>query len=326
MRSTDYRLAQVRVGLFVAIAGIVLFAAVFYFGLNGSPLTKAAKVHALFDNVFGLAEGSPVEMGGVVVGQIESISLPELKTGLVPVTLSIQPDALKRLGASSVAFASSHALLGQRFIGLTARKESEPALANGGSVQTRPSEAMDALIEQATRTLQKVDVEVEQLQQFTGALARIGTELQSGQGSLGKLLRDDALYNSLAATAENARKLTDDAEHGHGAIATLLRDRQLDSELREGVGALSETAKRMRDGKGLIGRLTVDGTDTEHFDRTLANLDAVTSRLSDAKGTLGALINDPQMLARVNGLIGEVDALVSDLRRNPQRYLKISAF
>lgn len=326
MRSTDYRLAQIRVGSFVAIAGILLFATIFYFGLNGTPFARAAKVHAKFDNVFGLAEGSPVEMGGVVVGQIESIGLPELKTQLVPVTLSIEHDALDHLGASSLAFASSHALLGQRFIGLSARKESEPALQDGGTIQTRPSESMDALIEQATRTLTKVNQEIDQLQQFTGALAQVGVELQNGQGTLGKLLHDDALYDSLASAAENARALTQDAEHGHGMIATLLHDRHLDSDLREGVGALSETAKRIRDGKGLIGRLTVDGSDVQHLDRTLANLDSVSSRLADAKGTLGALINDPQMLARVNGLIREMDSLVSDVRRNPQRYLKISAF
>jgi hypothetical protein len=123
------------------------------------------------------------------------------------------------------------------------------------------------------------------------------------------LLRDEALYDSLAGTAQNARKLTDEAVRGHGMIATLLRDGKLDSDLKEGVGALSETARRIRDGQGLIGRLTLDGADSQHLDRTLTNLDTFSTHLVEAKGTLGALINDPRMLARLNNLIGELDSL-----------------
>src|SRR4051812_11865001 len=103
MKTSEHRWSQVRVGLFVGVCGIILCAAVLYFGIAGAPLSRPGRIHAEFDNVFGLAEGSPVEMGGVVVGQISDIQLPDLKTGFVPVTLDIRHQALEKLGPSTVA-------------------------------------------------------------------------------------------------------------------------------------------------------------------------------------------------------------------------------
>ena len=60
MRTVEYRWSQIRVGLFTAITGIVFFVVVFYFGLTGTSLAGHVKVHAAFDNIFGISNGSPV--------------------------------------------------------------------------------------------------------------------------------------------------------------------------------------------------------------------------------------------------------------------------
>jgi phospholipid/cholesterol/gamma-HCH transport system substrate-binding protein len=326
MRTAEYRLSQVRVGLFVAISGVVLTASILYFGVVGSPFSRSAHIRAEFDNIYGLAEGSPVEMGGVGIGQIEQIELPDLKTGLIPVTLSVRRDALSRLGPSSLAFASSHALVGQRFIGLTVRQEGEAALQDGAAIKTKPSDALDTVMAQAQKTLEQVNALVADARQITGVLARVAAEIDAGHGTLGRLVHEDALYSSLSATAANAQQITDQMAHGKGALPTLVNDPRLGQQLRSSVEALAQTAENVKAGKGLLGRLTNDEVEAKRLDRTLANVDAVASRLADAKGTLGALISDPALLEKVNELIGQMDSLVADMRRNPQRYLKISAF
>lgn len=325
MRTAEYRLSQVRVGLFVAICGIILTASILYFGIVGSPFSRAARLHAEFDNVYGLAEGSPVEMGGVGVGQIESIGLPNVKTGLVPVTLAIRLDALDRLGPSSRAFTSSHALVGQRFLGLSVRKQDEASVVDGATIQTLPSDALDSVMTQALKSIEQVNNLVADARRITNVLAHVADGIDEGHGTLGKLARDEALYDSLASTARNARKVTDRLANSDGALAAL-GDPKVGQQVRDSVGVLADTAQRVREGKGVIGRLTNDDAEAARIDRTLANVDAVSSRLADAKGALGALISDPALLDRMNGLLGEVDSLVVDLRRNPQRYLKITAF
>jgi phospholipid/cholesterol/gamma-HCH transport system substrate-binding protein len=326
MRTVEYRWVQMRVGLFVATVGTIFFAAVFYFGITGTTLAHRAKVRAAFDNVFGLAQGSPVEMAGVVVGQVDRFELPDLKTGLVTVTLTIDRSALQRLGQSSEAFASSHALVGQRFIGLTMRPPDESPLPEGSWVRTRPTPEMEDITSRANHTLEQAEALLRDLRSVAGTAGRIATTIDEGQGTLGHLVHDDSLFGALAATAENTRAFSDEAVRGHGALAVLSGDPKVGRDIRSGIGALAGTATDLRAGKGVLGRLTSDESDAARVDRVLANLDTVTDRLASAHGTLGALINDPAVLDRLNGLLGQVDSLVADVRRNPRRYLKLQAF
>jgi phospholipid/cholesterol/gamma-HCH transport system substrate-binding protein len=323
MRTGEYRWSQVRVGLFLSICGIILFASLFYFGITGVTLSRHAVVHAAFDDAFGLATGSPVEMGGVVVGEIKDLELPDVKTGRVPVTLSIEPGALQRLGPSSVAFTSSHALVGQRFVGLTVRHEGETPLENGGWIQEQPSKGIEA---RAAETLDKVDVLLTQVGQIANSVGRMTADVEAGHGTIGRLLRDESLYDGLAATAANAAAATDEVRHGHGTIAALLGDAKLAGDVRSTVGALAQTAEGVQQGRGVLGRLTSDETDARRIDETLANLQTVTGNLSSGKGTLGALISDSTLMDRVDAVLGQIGSLVGDVRRNPQRYLKFQAF
>lgn len=326
MRTSEFRWSQVRVGLFVALTGIILFAAVVYVGLAGTPFARRAELKAYFDDVSGLAVGSPVEMGGVVVGEVTGIDLPELETGKVPMHVAVEHRALERLGPSTVAFNASHALVGQRYVGLTPKKPGEPSLEPGATLKTRTSPELDVLVDQVSQTLAEIRGLAEDARKLSQALARASTSIDSKEGTLGRFLHDPALYEEFLAVAKSAREVTDAASGGDGTLATLLKDPKLAAEVRGGLASLSSTARRVEQGQGILGRLTTEGDATKNIDRTLANLSTVSTRLTEAQGTLGQLINDPALLGRMNELLGEMDRLVADVRRNPRRYLNVEAF
>lgn len=326
MRSSEFRWTQVRVGLFVAITGILLFAGVVYIGLAGTPFANRATIVAHFDDVAGLATGSPVEMGGVVIGEVSRIDLPDVKTGKVPVTLAIEHRALSRLGPSSVAFNASHALVGQRYVGLTTRQPHEPELADGAEVNARTLPELDVVIAQVADTLVDIRALASDARQFSGALARIAEAMENKDSTVGRLLLDDELYEELLTSTRTLSAFTARITEGEGPLATLVGDQKMAADLRSGVAALSDTAKRIDSGKGVLGRLTTEGATAKRLDRTLANLATVSDQLAQAEGTLGALISDPALLEQMNALVSEMDRLVGDVRRNPQRYLKIQAF
>ncbi len=326
MRPTELRWAYIRVGLFVALALFVGFAVIAALGIAGSPFVKRASLEGMFDDVSGLAVGSPVEMGGVVVGQVSGISLIDLKTGKVPMALAIDESALDRVGKSSFAFTSSHALVGQRFVGLTPRKPGEPHLKSGDEIRTEPSVTTAAMIEEAQRTLQQLDGLIADLRGATAALSRAGAALDRGQGTLGKLIYDPQLYDQALSATQAADEMMERAQNGDGPLATLISDRKMARSLKEGARALAGTLRRIDRGEGVLGRLAANRKDQERFDRVLANLESVSGQLAHAKGTLGGLINNRQLLARVNSLVAQMSSLVADLRRNPGRYLKIAPF
>lgn len=326
MRKSEVRWAEVRVGLFVALAGAILFGVVVYVGLVGTPFARYHQVHALFPNVAGLAAGSPVELGGVVVGEISRIELPQLETGLVPVTLSVRPEAMERLSPKSRAYSASHALVGQRYVGMTTRQPGEPPLAPGSHIEVIPSKDADSLIEEAMASLKEVRGLVEDLRSLTRPLAEVGASLEAGQGTLGKLLKDEALYTRLEETTAQLHHATRRLSEGEGLLATLLEDRQLAGDVRSTARSLARTTRKVERGEGALGKLVADEQAGKTLERTLAQLESLTAGLGEARGALDQLVGDDAVITRMNALIAEMDALVTDVRRNPRRYLQLSPF
>jgi phospholipid/cholesterol/gamma-HCH transport system substrate-binding protein len=311
MRPHELRWASIRVGLFVALAIFVAFALIAALGVAGSPLTARARLHGQFEELSGLAVGSPVEMGGVIIGEIDAVSLPDVETGRVPVRLAIDPGALSRIGPSSEGYTGSHALVGQRFVGITPRRPDEPSLKDGDMIRTAVRPSTESLMDDARAALTDLRALLKELRGLSGPLSRVGEKLDKGEGTLGKLVADDVLYESLVRAARQAEELTDPA---------------LAKDLRQASQSLARTMARVEAGDGVLGRLTSNARSTRQIDRTLDNVALVSDRLVEAKGTLGKLISDPVLLDKMNKLIGEMDAMVADMRRNPQRYIKLEPF
>lgn len=326
MRASEFRWAEVRVGLFVAIVGIVLFAGVIYLGLAGTPFTRHVELNTRLQDASGLAPGSPVEMGGVVIGEVRRIELPEVATGLVPVTFVVRTEALERIGPSSTAVLASHALVGLRYLGVTPRQPDEPPLKEGATVRSIPSRNMDTLINEAMATMLDVRELIDDIRGLSGPLARVGAALDSRTGTLGRLVYDDSLFQSLANASEKLEQAAAMLTSGDGAMAALLGDEKMAQDLRSTARSLRTTVNRVQRGQGVLGRLVADDAAAGRLDRTLANLESVSTQLAEAQGTLGALIGDDTLLLRVNTLLNEMDSLVSDVRRNPSRYIRLEAF
>jgi len=318
--------AEVRVGLFVAIAGAVLFAGIVYVGLAGTPFANRQHIFALFDDVSGLAEGSPVEMGGVIVGEVSSLELPDVTNGRVRVKLAVTPAALERVGKSSVAYVDSHAIVGQRYVGLLPRKADEKPLGDGDEIATRQSRDIGTLFDEARASLQRINELLADVAGIVEPVRSAAESLDDRTGTLGRLLHDDALYAQLDRAARSLQAAADKVASGKGTLGTLVQDEKLAADVRAGLVAFSETAKGLREGRGVLGRLAVEGPDAKRLDEVLGNLAKVSSNLADAKGTLGALISDPTLLVKLNRLVGEMDGLVADVRRNPSRYIRLQAF
>lgn len=74
------------------------------------------KLYATFDNIGGLKTGSPVKIGGVVIGRVTDIGLDE-KTYLPRVSMDIEEKYNQLPDTSSLAIRTS-GLLGEQFLAL----------------------------------------------------------------------------------------------------------------------------------------------------------------------------------------------------------------
>ena len=52
-------------------------------------------------------------------------------------------------------------------------------------------------------------------------------------------------------------------------------------------------------------------------------LDTLGTRLNEGQGTAGQLLHDKQLYDNLNGAATEMRGLVSDIRKDPQKYLRV---
>ena len=61
-------------------------------------------------------------------------------------------------------------------------------------------------------------------------------------------------------------------------------------------------------------------------DSTFARLDRLTAQVEAGEGALGMLMSDTLLITRTQGVLGELASLLTDLKENPQRYVRLSIF
>lgn len=163
----------------------------------------------------------------------------------------------------------------------------EKDVSGAASAARSTLEGVDAIVKRAEAgrsgigvLLMDDEVVAAQLRGIVGDVKHVTGNLSSGQGTLGKLIEDDRLYDGAAATAENLSAITARVKEEKGIIGVLMKER--------------------------VGE-QVEGT-IEHVSHVAAALDD-----PDA-GTLGMLIKDQKFRDRLSRVSKEVERLVVEFR------------
>jgi phospholipid/cholesterol/gamma-HCH transport system substrate-binding protein len=111
-------------------------------------------------------------------------------------------------------------------------------------------------------------------------LALISGDVRDGKGTVGKVFKDDRLYEGAAVTAENLGKITTRVEAGEGVAGVLLKD--------------PEAARAVK--------------------TTLTRLEAIAKSIDEKEGALGLVIKDQTFRDRVGKIFEEVERTVIEFR------------
>ncbi len=316
---------ETRLGLFVAF--IVLAAFIIMYILGGfEKFQRGLQVHALFKTAQELKLGDRVKMAGVEVGKVEKI---ELADGKVRVTMSLRATTpVKTDTTATIKFAG---LLGQSFVALDFGTPAGRPATPDSILQTVEQPDLSVIMQK----LDNVATGVENLtKSFTGDkienlfgpltdfikqnnapltatianLRAMSSQIAEGKGTFGKLIYDDALYNSalttvtsLQSTADqvklalgDARKIIDGVNAGEGSLGKLVKDEKLYTETTASMTSLKEILQKMNSGQGTVGKLINDQEFYKNAKLTLQKVDKATEGLEDQGplSVLGILVNN----------------------------------
>ncbi|AUX74047.1 outer membrane lipid asymmetry maintenance protein MlaD [Erwinia pyrifoliae] len=144
--------SEIWVGAFLLLAlCAIIFLCLRVTDLKSLGNVSTWKLHATFDNVGGLKPGSPVKIGGVVIGRVSDIVL-DPKTYSPKVSMDIEDQYNNIPDTSSLAVRTS-GLLGEQYlalnIGFDDPEMGTAILKNGGTVQdTKSAMVLEDLIGQ----------------------------------------------------------------------------------------------------------------------------------------------------------------------------------
>ncbi len=279
-------------------AAFILFIAGFLFLKNTALKAGKYKVHIQFTDVTGLERGDPVSVSGLRVGRVTAFSL---EGDQVIVEVELEPEAT--LSRDSRAVIKSLGMVGEKFIDIVpgsavARLEGGDIIAGevSGDLEAITGKA-EVLIEEAQALLTQVR------QAFSTVLDR------SAQASLNQTIKD---FGSVAATLDQNSAHMERTFANLDELSTNMNDMLATrrSKLEGSVDNLHTASNRL---DSIAGNL----------DSSLISLKAILSKMENGDGTAGKLLSDDEMYNNMRDLTAELDALVADMKKRPQRYINL---
>lgn len=351
-RTRSLAWSQLKVGV-LTIAAIAI-TLVLIFSLTGTRgfAWQRYSLKARFQNVAGLAAGSPVRVAGVEVGSVTDVAFAGED---VEVTFEVNQAHRPRITSGSVARLGSVSLLGESAVDITPSSTGTPipewgyvppgktaaVLADVTDQASQGISELTALLQDVRRgrgtvgKLMTEDALYGELQRFVASAGSLTESMRQGRGTIGRLVSDPASANALEASLKNIEAVTRQLGSGEGSLGKLLKDEGFSRSLTSATTQLDTLVGRMNSGEGTIGKLATDpalfnrlSSVTERLDTLTTRLNELVTRLNEGEGTAGRLLKDSQLYENMNKVTRELSALLAEITKNPRKYLnvKVSIF
>ena len=315
--------------------------------------TKKIALRAYVDNAGGLRVGAPVRLEGVDIGNVNRIRVvrdPKRVLSPVEVVMRITTKYEDTMNKGCVVVLTTAGVLGEVFVDMDCREAKGAPIQNGDELPTKDVPQLQDVVRASQGTLQNVDTLVKRLD-------NIISYIQSGQGSIGKVIYDQSLFNRAndmlkqlqevvgqvnsptgtigklinsnelydkANTAvDNVNKIIDEVNGGKGTIGKFLKDPTLYDNANKATAEASRLMTDINAGKGTLGRIAKDEALAKKIDNTITRLNSIADRLDKGEGTAGKLLVDPSLYDNADKLLVETRDLVAAVRKDPKKYLTI---
>jgi phospholipid/cholesterol/gamma-HCH transport system substrate-binding protein len=155
------------------------------------------QVRALFETIAGVEAGHRVRVQGIDAGVVERIVPPDRPGRPVELVLRIDQRLRGLVRTDAVARIVSEGLVGAKVVEITPGRPDAAPIAEMGQIGSeRPFEVTE-LLRKTSGALARLDETTQSVHTGVEQLNAITSSIRKGEGSLGKLVRDETLYERL---------------------------------------------------------------------------------------------------------------------------------
>lgn len=347
--------AKLRVGLTVLFASITLGVLIFLMSGTTGLFTSKITLKSYFDNAGGLRNGAPVRLQGVDVGNVTGVRVVSKPLTPVEVTMKVTTKYHDAIRKDSVTSLETAGVLGETFIDIDSAHAKAAGVTDGDVLATRETPELQDVVRASQGTLQNLDALLKRTDRILafvesgqGSIGKliydpglynrfadtvtefkgIVDDIRNGKGSLGKLVATDEAYNKAIAAVDKVNAMIDDLQQGKGTAGKFLKDPALYNNANDTIANVKKLTDDINAGKGTIGKLAKDDVLAQKLDNTISKLSILTDRLEAGEGTAGKLFKDPSLYNNSDQMLIETRQLVKSIRENPKKYLtfKVKVF
>lgn len=279
--------------------------------------SEGYEIVAHFDTLLQLRSGDDVRMAGVRVGSVYYTGLRErIPTAIFKIDQEFQ------IPKDSVAAIGMAGLLGNNLVSIQMGQSPTP-ISPGGRIESQPGFDINIVVNQLGELSQRVGGALENFEKILGAqkdgdegifqtigrmikenqksitntmasLDIISNQIASGQGTIGKLVMQDDLYEDLMSLSS-----------------------ELKTTLGEGKQLLSNTNDiviHIKSGEGTLGGLIYGEVDlAAEVEALMANLREFSNKLNNPDSTIGRLLTDDELYGELQGMMRKANQTLDGL-------------
>jgi phospholipid/cholesterol/gamma-HCH transport system substrate-binding protein len=257
-----------RLGLFIFIGTVLLVFSIFFIGNKEKLFTRTIEIKAYFSQIEGLKVGAPVRLSGYDIGSVSKISFAQNdSTAKIEVRMRIDESLKQFIRIDSQASVETEGLVGKKILTITPGSPNQAEVFEGTTIKSKSPVNVTKIIEQTESLMSN-------LKDLTSNFAGIFAKINQGEGSLGRLVHDDQLYNSAVNITQTGAK----------SLATI--------------------TNRMNDVSDLIINTTSSvKTVVANVDSAIYDIRGLLNKIDKGQGALGKLIADKSMADSIKSII-----------------------
>ncbi|MCW5982882.1 MAG: MCE family protein [Bryobacteraceae bacterium] len=273
----DFKKSLVAVFVF---GGLILFAVgLFLIGDRKKLFSGSVDIYTEWKDLGGLQNGAIVRVSGMTGGEVRGIELPPGPEQKFRVRIRVVEDFLAILRSDSVAMIQTDGVVGNKLVEISAGTAKGAPLEEGSLIDSRePFEFADLIseasavlanvrqvvddskgqlqevLDSASTIAQKTDDFITQvtpdLQKAVSSGSKVAEDVQiltarvrAGQGTVGRLLNDDALYN-------NARNISADIRSSTSGVRDMIEEakqREIVKDVKNVTAGANDVVQRAND-------------------------------------------------------------------------------
>lgn len=307
MADPRFKNLEIKVGLFVVIAVVIIITLVVAIGISRDIFTTKVYINVFTETGENLAKGMPVKYAGFQIARVNDLYLQD--DGRVIMQIGVPTKYVKWIRQDSTFSLSLQNIIGSSYIDIKTNLQSEaPNIETGSIFSLKRDQGLQGIVEQVTPVvadLREIVTSVNTIlvrfadkdgdfNKLMRGLGSLGSDISNKEGSLG-YLRSDVVQNEIAnfladlrSFSESAVRMAHNVESGS---VTLKRSLEIFDEHSEPIAVgtnevVNEVQNMVRILAPIVARL----------DQVAANLEKASQNAADGTENLDELRSEIQSI------------------------------